>query len=225
MDEAPAELPRCTAEGCGFVVRANSKHPVNTLRTHQRSAHEGWTDRRRQKKQFAALIAATGSFDHARFFAPHVILGTLPGPKELTNWAIEAEVRDDADNPMVSQRDIERMERKVRKVQEWDARKTNAINRQVLQTAGGQFLEGKISLQDMGTSYRYAGDNWHWGEKAVKEAYAQTVPQQTGNFQQIVINAGQNPHIKKKELSSGKPAVDPNIIDAEVREIVDHGDG
>lgn len=208
---------RCPS--CDFTVPADTKHAVNAMTSHRRNAHEGWAERKRIKPQFQALVEATGSLDLALHFADRVIIWDRPPEMQLRAWAIEAVLADDNGQPVVSQRQVDRMERRLRKAEEWDARKTNALNRQVLQEAGQGFLDGKITLQQMGTAYRYAGDNWHWGEKAVKEAYSKDRPEQVVPNTLIQINAGAPP---PKRLKAGKPA--ERVIDAEVRELASNPD-
>jgi hypothetical protein len=193
------------------------------MRSHYRAAHGGWTEQRRVKPQFIALMEAVGSFQLALHFADRVIdWTTRPPDRELREWAQEAQHREEMGQPIVTERQVARMERRLRKAEEWDARKTNGINRKVLQAMGEKVLAGDMQLS---TGYRYAGDNWHWGEKAVKESYGKEKDVQQGiHVGRLVINAGERPQLSGAQRSNRlPPASPPKIIDVKARTVPPSG--
>ncbi len=164
---------KCVYASCDWTVPENSKHPVNAMRSHERNIHEGWAEQKRVKPQFLALIEATGGFDLATYFADDVILWNRPSDRELRQWVVEAEFREDAGNPIINQRQIERMERRLRKVQEWKSRQSLDLNRQASNRVAQEVIDtGSTEKPQL---VQYLGMNNAYQMKEAAVAYPQQV--------------------------------------------------
>lgn len=182
----------------------------------------GWLARK-GKFHYAALLTATGSPKSARELAPEVIvwLNGFPSDKVLKDWEMlwqEGQIE-------VSENDVRKMRQKLMANEEWRTRQAirAATNASIAlsQRAADNTLPATKQVQ-----LQYAGMTTAYLTKEVAAAYGTPKPTMTAMNQIIQINAGAPPpkRIKAPKRKELVQAAEAEIIDAEVREIVNSND-
>ena len=185
---------------CDFVVPEDTKHAVNSLRSHIRNSHEGWGEKKRVKPQFQALVEATGGIDNALYFADRVIIWHRPSDDELRAWAIDHEMREDAGQSVVSQRQIDRIERRLRKTEEWATRRTLDGFRKAADKISSEVAETGTTPKPI--LLQYAGMNVQYATKEIAVAYPAPVIKRRSSGRSGIKAIGGRP----KALPEPQPA-------------------
>ena len=177
------------------------------------------------RPQYLALLRAVGTRRRARALADDMITwkkGKRPPDEVLDVW--EQEFMQGIVEP--SEQDVRRMQQQLIAREEWENRAAIAASRNALIKLAEKAEKGDLDAAKQ-VQLQYLGMNTAYITKETAAAFGTPKPT-VSQMNQIVINAGENPH-KPRQLKTPRGKLlareREQVIDAEVREIIGSTDG